>query len=115
MTPSPKESKGGSAPTVQTNVPLIPTRQAQREPPTFLEKERDLLAQAKGELIVAQQKVARIQSNVSWLELNPQAEDVFKQLIEREIAARDKAALDKLVPGAAGYTITTAGPISGRS
>jgi hypothetical protein len=74
-----------------------PAVQSQREP-TFLEKEQQELHKAKIVLVAAQTEVARIQANVSWLEMNPIAEKVFRDIIEREIHRRDREELNKLVP-----------------
>jgi hypothetical protein len=72
---------------------------------TFLERERLHLIAAKEELMCVQQKVAHIQANVAWLELNPMAEKVFRDLLDREfnsrleaeVHARDRRDLDALV------------------
>lgn len=77
---------------------------AAEPPPTFLALERRQVQLAMTELhrlqdlMHEQQKVvARHRENCDLLADNPWAEKLFSELLEREITARDKAAIQTLV------------------
>ena len=75
-------------------LPTVPPHE-----PTLLEKEVDLLNTAVKKLHDDQETVAKHQANVAWIQLNPMAEQVFKQILAREVEAqlKDRRALDAQV------------------